>query len=125
MALLRCSKKGLGAVLMQREKEGPRTTKGSGLSEGHYGLGFPTQILRAQTEARKQKTSRRRMLEVYWLRIQKIQRNLERKKVGTTYGWNYVLKWQEWCYMLWRYLRDYDHARVTILNNSIHWVLTR
>ncbi|GJQ99274.1 hypothetical protein Tco_0522259 [Tanacetum coccineum] len=67
MALLRCSKKGLGAVLMQREKEGPRTTKGSGLSEGHYGLGFPTQILRAQTEARKQKTSRRRMLEVWTL----------------------------------------------------------
>ncbi|GKE95738.1 putative reverse transcriptase domain-containing protein [Tanacetum coccineum] len=30
------SKKGLGAVLMQREKEGTRTTKGSGLSNDYW-----------------------------------------------------------------------------------------
>ncbi|GKB44331.1 hypothetical protein Tco_0889273 [Tanacetum coccineum] len=46
--------KGLGAVLMQREKqEGTRATiKGSSLSHA-IGLNLPKQILDAQTEARK------------------------------------------------------------------------
>ncbi|GJY07616.1 hypothetical protein Tco_0374670 [Tanacetum coccineum] len=42
-----------GRLLMQREKEGTRTTKGSELSETTIGLDLPNQILKAQTEARE------------------------------------------------------------------------
>ncbi|GJU32674.1 putative reverse transcriptase domain-containing protein [Tanacetum coccineum] len=49
------SKKGLGAVLMQREKEsnGEPTVKSSSFSSWTIGLDLPNQILNAQTEARK------------------------------------------------------------------------
>nr|GEX84737.1 putative reverse transcriptase domain-containing protein [Tanacetum cinerariifolium] len=46
--------KGLGTVLMQRDKEGTRTTKGSSIVMT-IGLDLPKQILNAQTEAKKLK----------------------------------------------------------------------
>ncbi|GJU49231.1 putative reverse transcriptase domain-containing protein [Tanacetum coccineum] len=53
------------------------------------GLDLPKQILRAQNEARKPKTSRRRMLGGIWLEFKRSE-NLDNGKVGTTCGWNYV-----------------------------------
>nr|GEY26367.1 putative reverse transcriptase domain-containing protein [Tanacetum cinerariifolium] len=43
------------------------------------GLELPKQILNAHTEARNQRTSRTKMLEECWLKIQRIQRNLKQK----------------------------------------------
>ncbi|GJZ15486.1 hypothetical protein Tco_0551163 [Tanacetum coccineum] len=58
------SKKGLGVVLMQREK------------------------LRLKHES--QRTSRKKMLGVYWLRIQKIRETFRSEQVEHVPGWNYV-----------------------------------
>ncbi|GJS97789.1 putative reverse transcriptase domain-containing protein [Tanacetum coccineum] len=141
------SKKGLGAVLMQRENElnmrqrrwlellsdydyeiryHPRKANvvADALSRKEreplrvralvmaIGLDLPKQILKAQTEARKPENIMKEDVGGnIALRIQKIQRKLERKKLDQ-YGWNLCLKWKNLVTMFYGRLKDMCHARV-------------
>ncbi|GKB15299.1 putative reverse transcriptase domain-containing protein, partial [Tanacetum coccineum] len=65
------SKKGLGAVLMQREKEDREPLRVQAL-DLTIGLDLPKQILKAQTEARNRETSSRRIFASnFWKSLQK------------------------------------------------------
>ncbi|GJU47554.1 putative reverse transcriptase domain-containing protein [Tanacetum coccineum] len=114
------SKKGLGAVLMQREKiceiryhPGKANVVADALSRKEreplrvralvmtIGLDLPKQILNAQTEARKLENIKKGDLEYVSSEFKRSGEN-SNKKVGTEYGWNIILM-AGVGYMLWRF----------------------
>ncbi|GJR41906.1 putative reverse transcriptase domain-containing protein [Tanacetum coccineum] len=114
------TKKGLGAVLMQREKgREPLRVQLSDRTNGLEGSS-KTNLDKLRLKPKASKTSRRRMLEGILVENSKrSRRNLRTEKFEPRCGWNYVLKWQELVTMLWR-LKDCNHARVHKSKYSIY-----
>nr|GEZ69023.1 putative reverse transcriptase domain-containing protein [Tanacetum cinerariifolium] len=105
------SNKGLGTMLMQREKVILYASHQLKIHEKNYTthnleLGAVVQILDAQTEARKPKNIKK---EDVGSMLVENSRDLE--KVRTPYRWYLMPQWQELVTLLWRFT-DCDHARV-------------
>ncbi|GJS55803.1 putative reverse transcriptase domain-containing protein [Tanacetum coccineum] len=113
------SKKGLGAVLMQREKqESTGTTVKSRALVMTIALDLPKQILNAQTEARKPENIKNEDVGGMLIENAKYPEAIRTEKLEPRTDGTLCLNGRSWL-PLWRFA-DCDHARVPNQSNLIH-----
>nr|GEV60530.1 putative reverse transcriptase domain-containing protein [Tanacetum cinerariifolium] len=121
------SNKGMGAMLMQREKvisyascqlkiHEKKNYTTHDLKLGAVVFALKTwrhymQILNAQTEARKPKNIKEEDVEGMLVENSRDPQKVRKEKVRTPYRWNPMPQWQELVTLLWRFT-NCDHARV-------------
>nr|GEX00274.1 hypothetical protein [Tanacetum cinerariifolium] len=112
------SNKGLGVVLMQREKVISYASRQLKIHEKNYTtydleLGAVVKILNAQTEARKPENIKEE--DVGGMLV---ENSRDPEKVRTPYGWNPMPQWQEFVTLLWRFM-NCDHARANVVVDAL------